>query len=83
MQESCLLMSYTDATPFDGYFGRSNQNSEHVSVWAAAKEWIIKEVEDEIQPSSPLKYEIGGPDAFCDQATYLIAFAAVGNHQVN
>jgi hypothetical protein len=49
----------------------------------AAKEWIIKEVKGEIQPSSHLKYEIGVPDAFCNQATYLIAFAAVGNHQVN
>jgi hypothetical protein len=64
MLESCLLMSCTGETPFDGYFVRSNQNSEHVSVWAAAKEWIIKEVKGEIQPSFPLKYEIGGPDAF-------------------
>jgi pimeloyl-ACP methyl ester carboxylesterase len=63
----------TSETPFDSYFADFTQNREHVALWPEAVDWVKKEINGIVQPSSTIiPNAIVGPFNVCGPTTYSI-----------
>jgi len=70
----------TGETPFDSYFGDANQNRNHVDLWPAATNYVLKEIQGIVQPpviNSDLA--ISGPSQMYSSTTYTVPNLPAGS----